>query len=200
MSSYKTFEEGIEVNGTTILSIVDGLGAFTMLAEKHFLQVGLPHPRDIDESQFYSQQKWLNAFYMISKSIGTQILYQIGKKIPENAIFPPEINNIVSALQSIDVAYHMNHRNRSKDILFDVTKPPEQRMLEGIGHYKYQYDSSGNAAVIVCENPYPCDFDRGIITAMSHRFNLGASIEHDDSKPCRKNGADSCTYIVKWRN
>ncbi|GAH14904.1 unnamed protein product, partial [marine sediment metagenome] len=48
MSSYKTFEEGIEVNGNTILSIVEGLGAFTMLADRHFLQVGLPRPSEID--------------------------------------------------------------------------------------------------------------------------------------------------------
>jgi hypothetical protein len=42
----------------------------------------------------------------------------IGKSIPENAQFPPEINSIEAGLQAIDVAYHMNHRIDGKP-LFD---------------------------------------------------------------------------------
>jgi hypothetical protein len=50
----------------------------------------------------------------------------------------------------------------------------------------------------VCDNPYPCAFDRGIITAMAQGFELQAKVVHDDAKPCRKQGAESCTYIASW--
>ena len=45
---------------------------------------------------------------------------------------------------------------------------------------------------------YPCDFDRGIITALASRFERASRVTHDDSAPCRKNGADSCKFIIAW--
>ena len=69
-----------------------------------------------------------------------------------------------------------------------------------IGHYNHK-SYGPNKATIECANPYPCDFDRGIIEAMATRFKPNGAIvkvQHDASKPCRKNGADSCTYQVSW--
>ncbi len=92
----------------------------------------------------------------------------------------------------------MNHRNAKGEILFDPTRPSEKIMLEGIGHYHYKKVDDEQKAILTCENPYPCDFDRGIIFAMGRRFDLNAKVIHDDSKPCRKKGASSCTYIADW--
>jgi hypothetical protein len=115
--------------------------------------------------------------------LGQNTLFSIGMKIPENANFPPEIESLEKALQSIDVAYHMNHRNGE------------------IGHYRYE--SVGPKSVkMVCQNPYPCAFDRGIITAMAKRFkpkdSIMVNVMHDDSAPCRVKGGASCTYNVRW--
>lgn len=56
--------------------------------------------------------------------------------------------------------------------------------------------------MMTCDNPYPCDFDHGIISAMARRFqpkdSLVVHVEHMDSEPCRKQGADSCSYLVEW--
>ena len=67
----------------------------------------------------------------------------------------------------------------------------------------YGFQSTGpKSAKMVCRNPYPCDFDQGIIEAMAIRFKPqdcpAVSVRHDDSAPCRQNGADSCTYLVTW--
>ena len=197
MGSFVAFEKGIEVNGGTIIVVVEGLGAFTQIAHKILDENGLTDIK-ADFEHWYSQQDWLNAFKTISEKVGIHTLFQIGRKIPENAEFPPEIDSIEKALASIDVAYHMNHRNAQGEILFDPTRPSERIMLEGIGHYHYKKVDDERKAIMTCENPYPCDFDRGIIIAMSRRFELSAKVIHDDSKPCRKNGASSCTYIVEW--
>ena len=197
MVSFKAMEEGMEVNGGTIMSVVDGLGVFSHNARKILKNNGLEEVVP-DFEHWYPQQAWLNAFYTISEKVGPNSLYQIGRKIPENAKFPPEIDDVEKALASIDVAYHMNHRNAKGEILFDPSRPPEQIMLEGIGHYNYQKVEGANKAILTCPNPYPCDFDRGIITTMARRFEARASVKHDDSQPCRKKGAESCTYIVEW--
>ncbi|HOV14530.1 MAG TPA: hypothetical protein PK771_09625, partial [Spirochaetota bacterium] len=99
-----------------------------------------------------------------------------------------------SAIQSIDIAYHLNHRKNGK-VLFDTQNG---KMFEGIGHYGYEKVDDKNMIICECKNPYPCAFDKGIITAMAQKFESKAKVIHDDSKPCRKNGTDSCTYIVTW--
>jgi hypothetical protein len=180
MAQFVGFAKTAEVNGETIYSVVAGMGAFKSKAMEILAENGINDPKP---GMWYSQQSWLDAFKKISQSIGKNTLNVIGKKIPENAKFPPDIDTIEKALQSIDVAYHMNHRSGE------------------IGHY--QYASSGpKSAKMVCRNPFPCAFDRGIIEAMGQRFkpksSLAVLVKHDDSCPCREKGDDSCTYLVSW--
>ncbi|MCD6577974.1 hypothetical protein J7L48_00695 [bacterium] len=192
------FESGIEVNGQTVYSIVDALGSFKKLAHEILLPSGIGNMTkngyEIKMDEWYSQTSWLRAFEMIAKEIGEATLKRIGTKIPENAKFPPWVKDIDSAIKSIDIAYHMNHR-KNGTIMFD---PDTGKMLEGIGHYGYERIENENMIISKCKNPYPDSFDLGIITAMAKRFELKANIYHDDSKECRKNGGESCTYIITW--
>lgn len=194
MAEFVALDPKAEVNGETVFAIVDGIGALKNQALKFLQDNGIINPQP---GQWYSQQSWLNAFKSIAESTGVFTLFNIGKKIPENAQFPPEINTIEKALGAIDIAYHMNHRING-EILFN---PQTGVMKEGIGHYKSE-KISDKQIKMVCNNPYPCDFDRGIIESMATKFKPdGASIvmvKHDDTCPCRKKGADSCTYIVSW--
>ncbi|HPA73676.1 MAG TPA: hypothetical protein PKY31_15510 [Spirochaetota bacterium] len=194
MAQFIAFDPKVEVNGETVLSIVDGMGAFKDRAYKFLADNGIQNP---EPGKWYPQQSWLNAFKAITQATGDFTLFNIGKKIPENAQFPPEINTMDKALAAIDVAYHMNHRVNGQ-IMFD---PGTGKMLEGIGHYKFH--RAGDREIrMVCENPYPSDFDRGIIEAMAQKFKpAGAGVvivRLDESQPTRKKGANSCTYTVKW--
>jgi hypothetical protein len=195
---FKAFEPDIEVNGQTVYSVVDALGSFKKLAHEILLSVGIGSMSDngyeIKMDGWYSQESWLKAFERVAKDIGDLTLKQIGTRIPANAIFPAWVKNIDSAIKSIDIAYHMNHRKKGV-IMFD---PNTGKMLEGIGHYGYERITNENMIISKCENPYPDAFDHGIITTMAKRFELRANVIHDDSKECRKNGAESCTYIVTW--
>lgn len=179
MVQFVAFSPNVEVNGETVLSIVDGMGIFKRVAYKILAENGIDNPQP---GLFYSQQLWLNAFRQISEQVGVNTLYTIGQKIPENAQFPPEINSVEKGLASIDVAYHMNHRGGE------------------IGHYQYEKTGT-NSARMVCDNPYPCDFDRGIIEAIADKFKKDSEIVtvvHEGGEQCRKHGGESCTYQVKW--
>jgi len=179
MAQFIAFDPNVEVNGTTILSVTAGMGevAYPVLVAN-----GL---RNVARDEWYPQQAWLNVFKEIARVDGNLLdLVSIGMAIPQNAIFPQEIDSIESALRSIDVAYHMNHRGGE------------------IGHYHVQVVSDKQIDM-VCENPYPCDFDYGIIYSMSRRFcppSMYARVYHDESSPCRKHGGDSCTYHVIWES
>ena len=194
MAQFKAFVQGVEVNGETVYAIVDGMGNFKATALRILADNGIDQPQP---GHWYSQQAWLDSFLAISKRIGPATLFVIGQKIPENAQFPPALDTIEKALQGIDVAYHMNHR-LSGEVLFN---PATGQMKEGIGHYSFR-STAATKAEMLCNNPYPCEFDKGIIDAMVRRFkpatSVLAEVVHDDKAPCRNKGADSCTYLVSW--
>ncbi|MFC2137727.1 hypothetical protein ACFLTE_06090 [Bacteroidota bacterium] len=77
----------------------------------------------------------------------------------------------------------MNHRNGS------------------IGNYKYE-KTGEKSAIITCTNPYPDDFDKGIISAMARRFKPATSsivnVKVDETKPARSKGGEETTYTIKW--
>jgi hypothetical protein len=179
MAVFTAMTPGAEVNGQTVLAVVAGMGVFKTQAATILKDNGIADPQP---DRWYSQQAWLNAFKVISDKLGPNTLFQIGKKIPENAAFPPEINTIEAALASIDVAYHMNNRGGK------------------IGNYAYK-STGPRGGKMVCDNPFPCDFDRGIVTAMATRFAPAGSVPkvlHDDACPCRRTGGNSCTYLISW--
>jgi hypothetical protein len=182
MAQFVPFQDGVEVNGQAVLAIVNALDAGKSTRLKILSKHGIvdPHP-----NEWYSQKAWLDAFKEISEELGVHTLFAIGEAIPENAIFPPEINDLQKALSSIDIAYHLNHRGGE------------------IGHYTLTaFDLEQRIAVMVCNNPYPSEFDRGIIATMVKKFVPASSfiydVERDNSKETRLTGADSCTYIVTW--
>lgn len=196
--NFKSFDPGIEVNGQTVFSIVDGLGEFKTLAKRVLLDSGIGTEENgelkMDLNAWYPQDSWLHAFEIFSNEIGDTLLKNIGMKIPENAQFPHWVEDIDSAIKSIDIAYHMNHRKDGKP-LYDMETG---KMTEGIGHYGYERIPGKNLIISESINPYPCAFDFGIISAMAAKFKPNSIVEHHGSKPCRKKGADSCTYLVSW--
>ena len=179
MAQFQALSSNVMVNGQTVLSVVNGMGSFKQTALDILSRHGIKAPQP---NQWYPQQAWLDAFQEINQKIGGATLHQIGLSIPATAQFPPGIDTIEKALASIDVAYHLNHRGGE------------------IGHYAFS-KSDERKASITCKNPYPCDFDQGIIQAVAARFKpAGALVKvlHDPAKPCRKKAGDSCTYLVSW--
>jgi hypothetical protein len=199
---FKAFEPNIEVYGSSIDAIVEGFALFPQIGLEKLVEHGIGEMRKgsggkqeyyINREAWYSQANWLKAFESIASSIGVQVLFKIGKNVPKHAVFPPQVKDIHAALQSLDVAYHMNHR-KAGQAMFNADTG---RMLEGIGHYKYEKGGKPKEIVMVCENPYPCDLDRGIIQALANRFEGHAKVAHDTG-PCRKKGENSCRYHVTW--
>lgn len=80
------------------------------------------------------------------------------------------------------MAYHLNHRGGE------------------IGSYKYQ-STGPKSGKLVCHNPYPSDFDQGIITAAARKFappGVFPAVKLDETAPTRKKGADACTFLITW--
>jgi hypothetical protein len=175
ISEYKATEPSVEVNGTTINSTIEGT-AIKTLAQGLLEKEGLPSQPD--SNSWYPQQKWLNVLKEIQNKFGVGALKTIGKRIPETAKFPPDVNTIEAGLNSIGVAYRMNHKGGE------------------IGYYKFQ-KTGENEGIVESLNPYPCDFNMGIVEGMAKRFVPTAKVQHQQEE-CRKTGGNVCKYKITW--
>ena len=179
MAQFEAFDEQVEVRGDVVLSLVNVMGAFKSLALGILSDHGIDDPQG---HQWYSQQAWLDSFRAIADQVGPNTLYQIGRQIPEQAEYPPGIGSIEEALSQLDAAYRASHRGGE------------------VGHYRYLATGLRSGRVI-CDNPYPCDFDRGLIDSLARHFEpIGSFVDvsHDELAPCKKHQGDSCTFVVKW--
>jgi hypothetical protein len=192
------FEEGIEVTGQAVRSVLDALSQFSVLASGYLLDEGIGKPTasglaEVDPRGWYSQRAWLLCFQQISKQLGDGVLAQIGMAIARNMALSQEVRDIHGAIRSADRAYHLFHRKQGRP-MFD---PETGRMEEGIGHYGYEPVPRQRRILSLCETPYPCPFDQGLLTALAQRFEPGARVVHD-SQPCRRWQGNRCTYVITW--
>ena len=192
------FTNDVWVSGVSISAVVQGFTHFPSRSKKFLAEHNLSDAVDekgipiVAGNKWFRMEDWLAAYRDIAKEVGEKTLFVIGQKVPENATFPPTVKDIFTGIQSIDIAFHLNHKLGEK-MMFDTI---DNKMLEGIGHYGY--DRRGDREIVsVCENPYPCSFDHGLITSMARKFQPRAKVEHAEGT-CRKTGADACTYVITW--
>jgi hypothetical protein len=196
---FKPFEPGIEVRGIGLQWVVGGFRILPEMGLRYLARYGLTtRGADgkpvLDVEGWYSQEAWLACFEAIDRQVGPSVMTDIGRYVGENAPTPPGLRDVDSSLRSLDVTYHMFHRKRGVP-MFDEESG---RMLEGIGHYGYERRAGKCEITCVCENPYPCNFDLGIVQGFVARFDPRAHVEHLDRAPCRKHRGESCTYVVTW--
>ncbi|HEX8702532.1 MAG TPA: hypothetical protein VF815_27110 [Myxococcaceae bacterium] len=169
-----------EIKGQSIRAVVDAMSIVRERALKILAEQGIA---PLEHERWYPMERFLEVFRTIQKEIGVNTIKAVGRKIPENAMFPPNIVTIEDGFRSVDVAYRMNHRGPGN-----------------IGGY--HYTSTGErSGRMLCDNPYPCPMDEGLLEAMARRFrpqdSLWARVEHQPGD-CRRNGAASCTFDLSW--
>jgi len=183
MAQFIPFDDKVEVLGTVVLNIIKSIDKIFELQMLDILK--MYNITKVNKDDWYPLKNLLQSLKFINDEIGPNTLLAIGKGIPKHAVFPPDLHTLEDALNSIDVAYHMNHRGGE------------------IGYYKLlEFDENGRNALMECYNPYPHHFDRGLIMCISRKFvSDGLSIVEviaDTSRPTRLDGADRDFFIIKW--
>jgi hypothetical protein len=175
-----TLSNRIEVYGRSVQALVNAMEFLKLKAQRVLASHGI---QTLEPEQWYPMKSVLESFEDILKQVGPHTTRAIGHAVPKNAAFPPHIDSFESALQSLDQAYRMNHRGTGD-----------------IGSYRF-LPGLNRTATVVCDNPYPCEFDQGIMEALYDRFPPKGSfrmrIDHEGSS-CRAKGAHACTYVLKW--
>jgi hypothetical protein len=183
MAAYEAFDEGVEVHGRTILTVVDdALSRFSesyrRTAYEALSDNGIDDP---SPEEWYPQQAWLNTFEVIAAELEPHILDRLGEQIPDVAEWPSEPSTVPEGLAAVDDAYRANHRGGE------------------IGHYRFE-SRGERVGAVACRNPYPCEFDRGLLRAAARRYAPVESFVfvEENGDRCRRTGDDVCVYTVRW--
>jgi hypothetical protein len=183
MVSYEAFDGDVEVHGRTILAVVDDALArfsetYRRTARDALAANGIEEPSD---EEWYPQQAWLNTFEALAAELEPHILDRLGEQIPDVAPWPSDPSTVEEGLRSIDDAYRRNHRGGD------------------IGRYEVD-PVDDRTATVTCLNPYPCEFDRGLIRSVAQRYAPVESFVfvEERGETCRRDGDDACVYTVSW--
>jgi hypothetical protein len=192
--------QGIEVWGLAVAPYLASFRQYPSVGEKYFDPTRYGAIRDggdvsIEQlrSVWIPLDVWLSTLHTLVQEIGAATVFSVGKRVAEGAPIPPQVDNIVAVLSSIDDAYHNYHRKNGVCML----DPATGKKLDGIGTYTSTIDAANSSATIVGACPYPCDIDRGILTGFGGRFEPAVSVTHVQGS-CRKKGDSSCSYLVQW--
>jgi len=193
---FKAFEPGIELRGQVLEFMVAGFRivpsvGLRILSKHGLVKRGPDGKPAFDREGWFPQQAGLDAFRAIYDEVGSFTIFEIGRQLGLHVYCPPEVNDLESAMRWKDINYHLFHR-KNGEVMYDVATG---RMTEGIGHYVCERRDN-TTRVVVASNPYPCDFDLGIVAGDVERFAPQGRVVHNDRSPCRKKGADSCTYVI----
>lgn len=138
----------------------------------------------IDPDEWYSHVDYLNVFNdLVAEDNNVMFeLVNIGMKILDNAIFPPNVDSVETALGSLNAYYKLN--NKDDDGGWDV-----------------QID--GQTAICTSTTPFPPDLEYGILYAMVRRFvkrGERAIVEYQDlsMRTGTKGVHAPCVYKVSW--
>jgi hypothetical protein len=169
------FDRDALVSGGNILSMLAAMGPFRRRGEQILADFGIG---ELDAERWYSLAAYVAALRAIGEKMGPNTLFQIGRQIPNHVMLPPGIDTFEKVLASFGMAFDLNHRGAQP----------------GTITYSLQ---GARAGTIVTGTPYPCDFDRGVISGFFQKL-LGArvAVEPIVGAPCKARGGETCTYDV----
>ncbi len=171
---------GVEVSGELVRAMVEGMRGVRKRYRHLLAEHGVDDP---DPNCWYSRDELLNIFQTISDNVGPFVICDMGTRVADDANFPAEIDSVEEALTHVGEFFRDGHRG------------------DKVGSYTFEKTGEGSGT-IVCQTPYPCDFDQALIEAIALRFRPRGSwdvtVKHEETVGCRKRGGDACTYTVQW--
>jgi hypothetical protein len=183
MARFNPFDANVEVSGNAVLSVIDAFPAFLQpMAINVLNHKGIVDPQP---DQWYPQASLLEVFSDIGIKFGEHTLFEMGKAFYGRFHINRDNLTLQSALELLSIVFEQNHRGGNA------------------GYYQLNsFDAINHCAVLVAKNPYPCDFDRGLVSALARNFipqgALFIEVMVDKDKPCRKKGATESWYNISW--
>jgi hypothetical protein len=145
-----------------------------------------------DPAAWYPVPAFVRAAHRLVEELGPRATFYVGRFKREGAL--GRSADILEVLRYLDRNYLQELRWRGLPI---SEAGPD--VLHAVGGYACELRGPTDVAVTV-SGPWPCPFDRALVSGVILRVRPDAAIEHDTSDACRARGAPACLYRVGWRS
>jgi hypothetical protein len=140
---------------------------------------------EIIPDQWYSLEKVLRAMAKFQQSFGHFLLRQVGEQAAQLAPIPPEVKDLKSCLMFLNQILAQFHRGGNPGGYLIS----QERNTETYSQFE-----------VVASTSFPCSLTGGYLAGLGKRFapteKAEILVRHDDEKGCRRNGMETCTYVV----
>jgi hypothetical protein len=193
---------GLYISGRAIRTLVELLGEAKPIGIKimKFHKITddqAPEKFFINPDEWYDLDRFLLGMKDIQAKVGEEKIRQVAFTTIQYAPLHTSIQDIVSSLKHMNRAYLLNLSRDGIKTLFD----------ESIGSGK-QIDVAGkitadpipgiNKAVCTSTTCFPTFYEMGLIEGFARKFQSNAVVTLDKSKPMKKYGGDSNTFVLNW--
>ncbi|HAA11702.1 MAG TPA: hypothetical protein DCE41_08385 [Cytophagales bacterium] len=135
--------------------------------------------------EWYPMQLGLDVCREIQDTVGPHTMFSIGKKAGELRQFPDGIATLAEALKSLNEAYKASHRGGAVGFYELISEDVTARRIE----FKAQ-------------NPYPDEFDRGILMSVARKFKptnaINIEVNRKEGVPSRMDDHDFTIFVITW--
>jgi hypothetical protein len=146
----------VTVHGSIISNILDGLISYGVSTD---LIVKNNNILCANPDQWYSLNQFSSIFSSFEEEYNQELLMNVGKSVPNNSLFPGDVDSFEDGLLSLNCAYKLNHSC-------------------GIdGYYKLLISNRTDLMVICNTAAYSASFNLGILKGLAQKFNKSVKIE-----------------------
>jgi hypothetical protein len=179
----------VELSGAHAQMLLTKLSS-PALASHFMLREGLGTLEDdgtlrFDPDAWYPVTSFVRAAHNLIRDLGPRASFHVGLFMRDRS---GRSADLIEALRQIGPTYRRSLRWRGEPL-------PDGADVPGIGDYACDVRGP-NEVHITASGPWPCEFDRALVSGVVLRQQPDAAIEHGEG--CRWKGAPACVYQVRW--
>jgi hypothetical protein len=192
--------KALYISGRAIRTLVELLGEDKAMAIRimKFHKISddqAPEKFSINPDEWYNLDRYLLGFKDIQEKVGEEKIRQVAYTTIQYAPLPTFIQDITTSLKHMAKAYHLN---LSRDGIRTMYDEATGKIQEGAGKILVDPILGIHKIILTSTTCFPTFYELGLIEGFALKFQPNAMVTIDKSKPMKKYGGDSNTFIVNW--
>ncbi len=195
---------GLYISGRAIRTLVELLGESKPVAIKimKFHKITddqAPEKFFINPDEWYDLDRFLLGMKDIQEKVGEEKIRQVAYTTIQYAPLPNHIQDIVSSLKHMNRAYLLNISRDGINTMFDDSHSTHSaKQSNAAGKILAEPIPGISKAICTSTTCFPTFYEMGLVEGFSKKFKPNAKVTLDKSKPMKKYGGDSNTFMVNW--
>ena len=192
--------KGLYISGRAVRTLVELLGedkpnAIRVMKFYKITDDQAPDKFFINPDEWYDLDRYLQGLKDIQEKVGEEKIRKVAFTTIQFAPLPTQIRDLFTSLGHMNRAYHLNLSKDGIRTLYDETSG---KLQEGAGRIISDPIPGINKIICTSTTCFSTAYEFGLIEGFAKKFQPNATVSLDKSKPLKKKGAESNTFVVNW--